>query len=108
LGATKHFRSWDAGSNHDFSQCDLVHDEHGFAALFRRSTLLEFYLDFLLSNQFLSFRRDWILWTDGDSNYLLRNRVATVLGPIVKYKSGSKAGQSVAPDIEAWLQQDKF
>ena len=42
------------------------------------------------------------------SNYLLRNRVATVLGPIVKYKSGAKAGQLVAPDIEAWFQQDKF
>src|SRR5580700_1226341 len=42
------------------------------------------------------------------SNYLLRNRVATVLGPIVKYKSGVKAGQLVAPDIEAWFQQDKF
>jgi potassium-transporting ATPase KdpC subunit len=42
------------------------------------------------------------------SNYLLRNRVATVLGPIVKYKSGFKAGQLVAPDIEAWFQQDKF
>jgi K+-transporting ATPase ATPase C chain len=38
----------------------------------------------------------------------LRNRVATVLGPIVKYKSGAKAGQLVAPDIEAWFQQDKF
>src|ERR1700757_1018585 len=42
------------------------------------------------------------------SNYLLRNRVATALGPIVKYKSGPKAGQLVAPDIEAWFQQDKF
>jgi potassium-transporting ATPase KdpC subunit len=42
------------------------------------------------------------------SNYLLRNRVATALGPIVKYKSGPKAGQLVAPDVEAWFQQDKF
>jgi len=42
------------------------------------------------------------------SNYLLRNRVATMLGPIVKYKSGAKAGQLVAPDIEAWFQQDKY
>src|SRR6201987_553962 len=40
------------------------------------------------------------------SNYLLRNRVATTLGPIVKYKNGPKAGQVVAPDIEAWFQQD--
>src|SRR5208282_4992377 len=42
------------------------------------------------------------------SNYALRNRVATALGPIVKYKSGPKAGQLVAPDIEAWFQQDGF
>src|SRR5271155_3458188 len=41
------------------------------------------------------------------SNYLLRNRVASALGPIVKYKSGPKAGQLVAPDIEAWFQQDQ-
>jgi potassium-transporting ATPase KdpC subunit len=42
------------------------------------------------------------------SNYLLRNRVATTLGPIVRYKSGPKAGQLVAPDIEAWFQQDQY
>ncbi len=42
------------------------------------------------------------------SNYMLRNRVASALGPIVKYKSGPKAGQLVAPDIEAWFQQDKY
>src|SRR6202042_1853664 len=42
------------------------------------------------------------------SNYLLRNRVAGALVPIIKYKSGLKAGQLVAPDIEAWFQQDKF
>ena len=42
------------------------------------------------------------------SNYLLRNRVASTLGPIVKYKSGPKAGQLVAPDIEAWFQQDQY
>lgn len=42
------------------------------------------------------------------SNYLLRNRIASMLGPIVKYKSGPKAGQLVAPDIEAWFQQDRY
>src|SRR6202047_2982787 len=42
------------------------------------------------------------------SNYMLRNRVASALGPIVKYKSGPKAGQLVAPDIEAWFRQDRF
>jgi K+-transporting ATPase ATPase C chain len=42
------------------------------------------------------------------SNYALRNRVATTLGPIVKYKSGAKAGQLVAPDVETWFQQDRF
>jgi K+-transporting ATPase ATPase C chain len=42
------------------------------------------------------------------SNYALRNRVATTLGPIVRYKSGSKAGQLVAPEIESWFRQDSF
>jgi K+-transporting ATPase ATPase C chain len=42
------------------------------------------------------------------SNYALRDRVARTLGPIVKYQSGPKAGQLVAPDIEAWFQQDQF
>jgi K+-transporting ATPase ATPase C chain len=42
------------------------------------------------------------------SNYALRNRVATTLGPIVKYKSGPKAGQLIAPAIEAWFQQDHY
>jgi K+-transporting ATPase ATPase C chain len=42
------------------------------------------------------------------SNYLLRNRVATTLGPIVKYKSGPKSGQMVAPYIETWFQQDQY
>ncbi len=42
------------------------------------------------------------------SNYLLRDRVARTLGPIVKYASGPKTGQLVAPDIEAWFQQDRY
>jgi len=42
------------------------------------------------------------------SNYALRNRVARTLGPIVTYNSGPKAGQLVAPDIEAWFQQDIY
>jgi K+-transporting ATPase ATPase C chain len=42
------------------------------------------------------------------SNYALRDRVARMLGPIVKYESGPKAGQLVAPDIEAWFQQDRY
>ncbi len=42
------------------------------------------------------------------SNYLLRNRVATQLGPIVKYRGGPKAGQLVARDIEQWFQQDSY
>ena len=42
------------------------------------------------------------------SNYLLRDRVARMLGPIVKYKSGPKAGQLVAPDLEAWFQRDRY
>jgi K+-transporting ATPase ATPase C chain len=42
------------------------------------------------------------------SNYALRARVEAQLGPIVTYKSGPKAGQLVAPDIEAWFRQDKY
>jgi len=40
----------------------------------------------------------------GASNYLLRDRVARQLGPIVKYKSGKPVG----PDIETWFQKDQF
>jgi K+-transporting ATPase ATPase C chain len=42
------------------------------------------------------------------NNYLLRDRVARQLGPIVKYASGAKKGQPVAPDIESWFQKDQF
>ena len=42
------------------------------------------------------------------SNYQLRARVAGTLGPVVKYRTGPKAGQPVAPDIEAWFQQDQY
>ena len=42
------------------------------------------------------------------SNYMLRNRVAGILGPIVKYRSGPKAGQLVGPDIDAWFAKDTF
>ena len=42
------------------------------------------------------------------SNYALRDRVARMLGPIVKYKSGPEAGQLVAPDVEAWFQKDQY
>src|ERR1700748_385632 len=41
------------------------------------------------------------------SDYLLRHRVATALGPIVKYKTGPHARPLAAPDVEAWFQQDK-
>jgi K+-transporting ATPase ATPase C chain len=44
----------------------------------------------------------------GANNYLLRERVARQLGPIVKYRSGTKAGQLVGPDVETWFQQDQF
>jgi K+-transporting ATPase ATPase C chain len=42
------------------------------------------------------------------SNYALRDRVARSLGPIVSYRSGPKAGQPVATDIELWFQNDVF
>jgi K+-transporting ATPase ATPase C chain len=43
----------------------------------------------------------------GANNYLLRERVARQLGPIVKYAGGRK-GQPVGPDIEAWFQKDQY
>lgn len=42
------------------------------------------------------------------SNYALRDRVARMLGPIVKYQSGPRAGGLVALDIEAWFAQDHY
>src|SRR5262249_29476888 len=44
----------------------------------------------------------------GANNYLLRDRVARQLGPIVKYQSGPKKGQLVGSDGESWFQKDKF
>jgi K+-transporting ATPase ATPase C chain len=43
----------------------------------------------------------------GANNYLLRDRVARQLGPIVKY-AGARKGQPVGPDVETWFQQDQF
>src|SRR5262249_30189981 len=42
------------------------------------------------------------------SNYMLRARVAGILGPIAKYRSGPQAGQPVGPDVEAWFQRDQY
>jgi potassium-transporting ATPase KdpC subunit len=42
------------------------------------------------------------------SNYALRDRVARMLGPIVKYKAGPKRGQLAAPDIETWFDSDRY
>ena len=44
----------------------------------------------------------------GASNYLLRDRVARIIGPIAKYGSGTRKGALVGPDVEAWFQQDTF
>jgi K+-transporting ATPase ATPase C chain len=43
------------------------------------------------------------------NNYLLRDRVARALGPIVNYAGpADKKGKPVGPDIEAWFQKDFF
>lgn len=42
------------------------------------------------------------------SNYALRDRVARMIGPVVTYSRGPKAGQPVAPDIIAWFKGDTF
>ena len=44
----------------------------------------------------------------GANNYLLRDRVARSLGPIVKYRGGPQMGKLVASDVESWFQQDRF
>lgn len=44
----------------------------------------------------------------GANNYLLRDRVARQLGPIVRYRGGPNKGRLVGPDIEAWFQKDCF
>jgi potassium-transporting ATPase KdpC subunit len=41
------------------------------------------------------------------NNYLLRDRVARQLGPIVKYRGGPNAGTLVAPDLEKWFREDR-
>lgn len=40
----------------------------------------------------------------GPSNYLLRDRVARQLGPIVRYRKGSAPGRSVQRDIATWFE----
>lgn len=44
----------------------------------------------------------------GGNNYLLRDRVARALGPIVKYAGGEHKGQLVGPDVEAWFAANEF
>ena len=49
----------------------------------------------------------------GASNYLLRERVARQLGPIVRYGKGAVSdgktpGELVGPDIEQWFRQDRY
>src|SRR5262245_37647549 len=39
----------------------------------------------------------------GASNYLLRDRVARTLGPIVRYRGASPTGRTVQEDIDAWF-----
>lgn len=44
----------------------------------------------------------------GASQYLLRDRIARALGPIVKYAGGTQKGEPVGPDVEKWFQQDQY
>ncbi len=44
----------------------------------------------------------------GASNYLLRERVARQLGPIVKYKGTPPNGKTVQQDLQEWFQKDQF
>jgi potassium-transporting ATPase KdpC subunit len=42
------------------------------------------------------------------SNYGLRDRVARSIAPVAAYSDGSKKGQPVAPDVEAWFDADQY
>jgi len=42
------------------------------------------------------------------SNYLLRDRVARTLGPIVTFRSGPEAGILVGPEVERWFNEDRY
>jgi K+-transporting ATPase ATPase C chain len=42
------------------------------------------------------------------NNPLLRDRVARILGPIVKYRGGPNKGKLVGPDIEEWFRKDQY
>jgi potassium-transporting ATPase KdpC subunit len=44
----------------------------------------------------------------GAANYALRDRAARQIGPIARYEGAPKAGQLVAPDVEAWFAADQF
>jgi K+-transporting ATPase ATPase C chain len=41
----------------------------------------------------------------GASNYLLRDRVARTLGPIVKYRTTTPNGKTVEDDVRAWFRE---
>jgi K+-transporting ATPase ATPase C chain len=41
------------------------------------------------------------------NNYLLRDRVARALAPVVKYAKGEKKGQLVAPDVVKWFREER-
>lgn len=42
------------------------------------------------------------------NNPLLRDRVARILGPIVKYRGGPNKGKLIGPDIEDWFRKDQY
>ncbi len=43
----------------------------------------------------------------GANNYKLRDRVARAVAPLVKYKSGAKKDQPVAPDVVKWFREEQ-
>ncbi len=43
----------------------------------------------------------------GANNYLLRERVARSLAPLVRYGNGPKNGQPVAPDVVKWFREER-
>jgi len=94
---------------HDKAEGSLLYDKHGTAVgsrLIAQPFSGEGYFQPRPSavsyNAAASGATNW-----GANNYLLRERVARQLGPIVKY-AGARKGQPVGPDVEAWFQKDKY
>ncbi|MGQ0634021.1 MAG: potassium-transporting ATPase subunit C [Planctomycetaceae bacterium] len=96
---------------HDKVEGSLIHDERGnnsvgsrlIAQPFTGAQYFQPRPSAVSYNAAASGATNW-----GANNYLLRDRVARMLGPLVKYAGGSKKGEPVGPDIERWFHEDRY